>query len=227
MNPEYELIVFDWDGTLMDSAAKIVNCFTAAFADAGVPSPGHAAIRHVIGLGLQEAVNVLLPTSNTATRERAAESYRMHFLQHDQTETALFPGVLEALESLTQQGYQLAVATGKARRGLDRVLEQTATAHLFCATRCADESRSKPDPRMLRDILEFTGHSANSTLMVGDTSYDLQMAQAAGMASLGVTYGAHDREHLLPHRPLACLDSFEEVYAWLQSGQHKLAAANS
>ena len=228
MKSEYDLIVFDWDGTLMDSAAKIVNCFSAAFADAGVASPGQAAIRHVIGLGLQEAVNTLLPTSDAATRAQVSESYRAHFMQHDQTETGLFPGVQQGLEELVQQGYLLAIATGKARRGLDRVLEQTATAHRFCATRCAGVSFSQPHPRLLYDILAYTGHDAASALMVGDTSYDLQMARAAAMDSLGVTYGAHSREHLLPHAPLACLDSFIEVSLWLQRRQTmRSAAANT
>ena len=126
------------------------------------------------------------------------------------------------------QGYLLAIATGKARRGLDRVLQDTGTAHLFCITRCADEAFSKPHPRMLEDILEHSGMEAGQALMVGDTTYDMQMARHAGMDSLAVTYGVHARQLLLEHSPLACLDSFSEVYAWLQqtNGLSSAVAAN-
>jgi phosphoglycolate phosphatase len=216
VKPEHKLIIFDWDGTLMDSVAKIVRCFQAALADAGAPDPGEAAIRHVIGLGLEEAVSTLLPRADAARRAQVVARYREHFLHLDQTSMALFPGVREGLEALAEQGYLLAVATGKARRGLDRVLRDTGTAHLFCATRCADEAYSKPHPRMLEDILEQTGLTPAQALMVGDTTYDLQMARHARMASLAVTYGVHDRELLAAHAPLACLDSFSEVCAWLQ-----------
>lgn len=228
MKPRYELIIFDWDGTLMDSVAKIVRCFTAAVDDVGAPHPGEDATRHVIGLGLAEAVATLLPRLDVETRAQVVERYRQHFLHLDQTEMPLFPGVSEGLESLVAQGYLLAVATGKARRGLDGVLRDTGTAHLFCATRCADEAFSKPHPRMLEDILEQTGIETSKALMVGDTTYDMLMARHAGMDSLAVTYGVHGRELLLDHGPLACLDSFNEVYAWLKhaSDPSFAAAAN-
>lgn len=216
MKPRRELIIFDWDGTLMDSVAKIVRCFTAAVDDVGAPHPGEDATRHVIGLGLAEAVATLLPQVDADTRAQVVERYRQHFMHLDQTDMPLFPGVREGLESLAAQGYLLAIATGKARRGLDRVLSDTGTAHLFCATRCADEAFSKPHPRMLEDILEQTGMEADKALMVGDTTYDMLMARHAGMDSLAVTYGVHGRELLVEHGPLACLDSFNEVYAWLQ-----------
>lgn len=200
----------------MDSVAKIVRCFTAALADVGAPHPGEDATRHVIGLGLSEAVATLLPQTDADTRAQVVERYRQHFLHLDQTHMPLFPGVRAGLESLAAQGYLLAVATGKARRGLDRVLRDTGTAHLFCATRCADEAFSKPHPRMLEDILERTGIEADRAVMVGDTTYDIQMARHAGMDGLAVTYGVHARELLMAHAPLACLDSFNEVHAWLQ-----------
>ncbi len=213
----------------MDSVAKIVRCFAAALEDAGAPDPGEDAIRHIIGLGLDEAVSALLPQSDSATRAQVVERYRQHFLHLDQTGMELFPGVREGLEALAGQGYRLAVATGKARRGLDRVLRDTATAHLFCATRCADEAFSKPHPRMLEDILEQTGLDADRALMIGDTTYDMQMARHAGMNSIAVTYGVHGRDLLAEHGPLACLDSFTEVYAWLQrmDGVSSAAAVNS
>ena len=215
VKPEPELIIFDWDGTLMDSVDKIVRCFQAALADSRAPDPGKPAIRHIIGLGLEEAVTTLLPQADPALRARVVARYREHFLHLDQTDMALFPGVHAGLEALAAQGYLLAVATGKARRGLDRVLRDTGTTHLFCATRCADEAYSKPHPRMLEDILEQTGFTPAQALMVGDTTYDLQMARHARMGSLAVTYGVHDRELLAEHGPLACLDSFMEVCAWL------------
>jgi len=229
VKPEHELIIFDWDGTLMDSIAKIVRCFQAALADAGAADPGESAIQHIIGLGLDEAVTTLLPQADAALRTQVVARYREHFLHLDQTGMELFPGVREGLEALAEQGYLLAVATGKARRGLDRVLRDTGTAHLFCATRCADEAYSKPHPRMLEDILEQTGFTSAQALMVGDTTYDLQMARHARMASLAVTYGVHNRELLAEHAPLACLDSFTEVCAWLQRTDmdSSAAAANS
>lgn len=212
----------------MDSIAKIVRCFTAAVEDVGVPPPGEDATRHVIGLGLAEAVATLLPQVEAEARAQVVERYRQHFLHLDQTDMPLFPGVCEGLESLVAQGSLLAVATGKARRGLDRVLKDTGMAHLFSATRCADEAFSKPHPRMLEDILEQTGCCAEQALMVGDTTYDMQMARHAGMDGLAVTYGVHGRELLVEHAPLACLDSFSEVYAWLQrtNGRSSAAAAS-
>jgi phosphoglycolate phosphatase len=229
MNHRHELIIFDWDGTLMDSVAKIVRCFSAALADTDTPDPGEEAIRHIIGLGLDEAMTALLPQADAARRARVVERYREHFLHLDRTGMELFPGVRAGLEALSEQGYLLAVATGKARRGLDRVLRDTGTAHLFCATRCADEAFSKPHPKMLEDILEQTGFDAGRALMVGDTSYDMEMARHAGVAGLAVTYGVHGRELLAEHAPLACLDSFEEVCAWLQGvgRTSSAAAANS
>ncbi len=228
MKPEHELIIFDWDGTLMDSIAKIVRCFSAAFEDAGVRGPGDDAIRHVIGLGLGEAVAELLPQADAATRDEVVERYRRHFLHLDQTGMELFPGVRAGLEDLAAQGYLLAIATGKARRGLERVLRDTGTAHLFCATRCADEAFSKPHPKMIEDILEQTGFAAGQALMVGDTTYDMQMARHAGIDGLAVTYGVHGRELLAQHAPLACLDSFTEVHAWLRrvNGASSAAVAN-
>jgi len=215
MKRAFDLIVFDWDGTLMDSEAKIVRCMTAAAMDAGLPDPGAAAFRHIIGLGLHEAIETLFPGADAARRRLMVERYREHFVRLDKTETDLFPGVSEGLDALKLSGYLLAVATGKARRGLDRVLDETGTAHLFSATRCADEAFSKPHPRMLQDILGQTDVAPERALMVGDTSYDLEMARNARVPGLAVSYGAHPRARLLDYAPLACLDSFAEVRAWL------------
>jgi phosphoglycolate phosphatase len=212
---DYQLIVFDWDGTLMDSAGKIVRCFESAVGDVGLPSPGAAAIRNIIGLGLSEAVASLLPQCDPEAQSQVVARYREHFLHLDQTEMPLFPGVRDGLASLAQRGYLLAVATGKARRGLSRVLRETGLEHLFVASRCADESFSKPHPQMLLDILEETGVVPAAALMVGDTVYDMQMARNARVDGLAVSYGVHERERLLAHGPVACLNSFPEVHGWL------------
>jgi phosphoglycolate phosphatase len=214
---DYDLIVFDWDGTLMDSEIKIVRCIQAAARDIGAPVPANAEARRIIGLGLAEAVATLFPALAPAQRTALTDAYREHFLHHDQTEMPLFTGVREGLEDLAACGYRLAVATGKARRGLNRVLAETALAHLFAATRCADEAFSKPHPKMLEDILELTGTDAARAILVGDTVYDLAMARSAGVAALAVTYGVHTREELEAEAPLACLDSFSSVHAWLTS----------
>lgn len=212
----YQLIVFDWDGTLMDSAEKIVNCFQAAGGDAGLPVPSPEAIRGIIGLGLPEALAHLFPGAVATDLERAGQAYREHFLERDRTDMALFPGVMTGLNMLKSEHFQLAVATGKARRGLDRVLDETGTRGLFDATRCVDEAKSKPDPRMLLDILDATGTPADSALMVGDTTFDLRMAAGAGVDALAVGYGAHPVAPLLEEKPLACLDHFDDVVQWIR-----------
>ena len=216
MNRQFDLIVFDWDGTLMDSAAKIVRCMQAAAVDVGIPDPGSAAIRDIIGLGLSEAMQVLFPEQAPVRRAELVERYRRHFLELDTTETPLFPGVKQGLTQLTGQGYLLAIATGKARRGLDRVLDDTGMRHLFTSSRCADEAFSKPHPQMLDDLLDETGVGAGRALMVGDTVYDMEMARSAQVAGLAVSYGVHARERLLDCGALACLDSFPEVCAWVK-----------
>ncbi|MHB8346207.1 MAG: HAD-IA family hydrolase [Acidiferrobacterales bacterium] len=215
MNTRYDLIVFDWDGTLMDSELKIVRCMSAAAADLGIVDPGADAIRQIIGLGLDEAMAQLFPQAPVSLRKQLVLRYREHFLGLDQTDMPLFPGVEEGLPRLAQEGFLLAVATGKARRGLERVLDQTGTRRYFAATRCADESFSKPHPGMLEDILGQTGVPHDRALMVGDTTYDMLMARNAGIAALAVSYGAHERAQLLECAPLGCVDSFDEVCRWI------------
>lgn len=213
---KYDLIVFDWDGTLMDSEAKIVRCFEAAAADVDVEYPGAHAVRDIIGLGLAESMDILFPQADTAKRAALVERYREHFLHQDQTPMPLFPGVERGLKALVDEGYVLAVATGKARRGLERVLQETNMAHLFTTTRCADETVSKPDPRMLLDILAATGVAPQRALMVGDTVHDIQMANRAEIGALAVSYGVQARERLLAENPIACVDSFTDVCGWIQ-----------
>ncbi|OGI40092.1 MAG: hypothetical protein A2140_01490 [Candidatus Muproteobacteria bacterium RBG_16_62_13] len=215
MARSYDLIVFDWDGTLMDSADKIVRCFRNALRDSALPDPGDEPIRQIIGLGLDEALAALLPGHGDADRQRAVDRYRDYFLHLDADQSVLFPGVREGLVEMSDGGYLMAVATGKSRRGLHRVLTETGLAPMFVATRCADEARSKPHPQMLLDILDATGMDASRALVIGDTVYDMDMARHAGVDALAVTYGVHRHDQLQACHPLGCLGSFDEVRRWL------------
>ncbi len=212
----FRLLTFDWDGTLMDSAGRIVSSMEAAVRDAGLPPLGEARIREIIGLGLEEAVARLFPGLDRETLEGVMARYRHHYLVADATPEVLFPGVRETLEALKGEGYLLAVATGKSRRGLERSLRATGLEGFFHATRCAGEAPSKPHPGMLLDIMAALGVSPSRTLMVGDTEYDLQMARAAGAQALGVCYGAHPPARLWAQRPLGCLEGIAELPAWLK-----------
>lgn len=211
----YRLLVFDWDGTLMDSEARIVSCLSMTLADLALPPLGRDTLLNVIGLGLPEAVAVLLPEADAALIRRFIDRYRYHFLSDHHAAATLFPGAMEMLTSLDRQGYLLAVATGKGRRGLDRSLEDTGCRSLFDLTRCADETASKPDPRMLLEIMDVLDVSPADTLMIGDTVYDLQMARNAGTSSLAVSYGVHARERLQACDPLGCLDAVTDILPWL------------
>ncbi len=209
------LIVFDWDGTLMDSQARIVACLQAAIRETGLPPRDEEALRNIIGLGLREALMALYPDASASEWDALTHHYRRHFLELDDTPSVLFDGAEALIRRLSDQGHFLAIATGKGRQGLDRVLAETGLAPYFHATRCADESFSKPHPAMLLEILERLGMEPRQALMIGDTEYDLQMASNAGVPALGVTYGVHGRERLLACQPLDCVDSLAEVGRWL------------
>lgn len=216
MRGDIKLVVFDWDGTLMDSAARIVSCFRAAALDLALAVPSDAAVRDVIGLGMPEAIAALFPDIETAAERTALTGrYRHYYLDADATPTALFPGVTEMLDQLAQNGYLIAVATSKGRGGLDRVLLETGLRERFHASRTADESFSKPHPAMLLDILDHLGVSADETVMVGDTEYDLMMARNAQVAGIGVCGGAHERSRLLACGPVACLERATDLPQWL------------
>jgi phosphoglycolate phosphatase len=215
MSKRYDLIVFDWDGTLVDSEARILNCFRAASLDTGFAYPGDPAVRDIIGLGLREAIEALYDTLPPGGVDALVERYREHFIHLDPTPMPYFPGVENGLPRLVERGYRLAVATGKARRGLTRMLDGNPMARLFAFTRCADEARSKPHPQMLYDIMAATGVAPARALMVGDTVHDMRMAASAGTHALAVSYGVQPRERLLAESPLACVDSFEELCRWL------------
>jgi len=210
----FELLIFDWDGTLMDSAGVIVDSIQRACQDLGLEVPSERASRQIIGLGLAQALQTLLPDLPADHYPQLVEAYRRHYLGRDQ-DIPLFEGVEAGILDLRRRGYQLAVATGKSRLGLSRALEASGLGSWFSATRTADQTHSKPHPAMVLELVEELGADPRRTLVIGDTSHDLQMAASASVASLGVTYGAHEAEDLLPHAPLALLDSFREVHAWL------------
>lgn len=216
MKSDYKLLVFDWDGTLMDSEARIVSCLTMTFSDVGLAPPPREALLNVIGLGLPEAFRALAPDEGSDKIGQLIERYRYHFLSDHHAPATLFAGARETLEALDRDGYLLAVATGKGRRGLDRSLEETGCGPLFAVTRCADETASKPDPRMLLEVMDVAGVWPHETLMIGDTEYDMQMARNAGAAALAVSYGVHSRERLQALTPLGCLDDIREIIDWLK-----------
>lgn len=212
----YRLIVFDWDGTLMDSISTIVACAVRAAEDVDAADAGTAMrIRDAIGLGLDQTASQVLPGSTEALRAAWVERYRHHWLNGFRDRPLLFPGVEAALETLANEGYWLAVATGKSRNGLDRDLDGTGLGHRFLTTRTVNESPGKPDPRMLLDILDELGVGRREALMVGDTTFDLDMAKNAGVASVGVLSGSHSRERLLPSEPLVCLETATVLPGWL------------
>lgn len=213
----YSLLVFDWDGTLMDSVARIVACIRASIDDLGLEFRTHDQIKNIIGLGLYEAINTLYPEGDEQLHRDMTDRYRYHFLEVDPTPSELFAGAVETLQRLDEQGYYLAVATGKGRVGLDKVLKETGLGPMFMATRCADETFSKPNPQMLFEIMDQLGVEPEQTLMIGDTEYDLQMARNAGTDGLGVSYGVHSVERLMKHEPVACLDAIGELNSWLDS----------
>jgi phosphoglycolate phosphatase len=213
-----ELIVFDWDGTLMDSTARIVTAVQAAIATSGLPERAPGEIRSIIGLGLNEAVEVLYPDTADEARRRLARIYGETFVQTAaRTPAELFPGALRVLQRLERAGRLLAVATGKSRAGLQRDLEQTGIGEYFVSLRTVDECPSKPDPAMLEDVMNECGVDADGTLVVGDTLFDLEMAANAGVDAVGVGWGAHSPERLLQARPLDVVHDFDELDRWFDT----------
>lgn len=215
MSQSFNLLVFDWDGTLMDSEASIVTCMQGAINDLGCEPRSETEIKNIIGLGLREAIDTLYPGTDDAFLKAMVDRYRYHFLGGGGDQAELFPGAAETVRSLSEAGYLLAVATGKGRKGLDMVLEKTGLGHYFQATRCADETFSKPHPQMLEELMDVLGAEPGETLMIGDTEYDMQMANNAGAHALAVCYGVHERERLVQHNPLYCLDDISELSGWL------------
>jgi phosphoglycolate phosphatase len=211
---KFDLVVFDWDGTIVDSTRAIVDAIQLAAADAGMPIPSDSASRSIIGLELNAAIATLFENVDRDQVHYLAERYRYHYLVRDHA-VVTFEGVAAAMEDLVSQGFMLGVATGKTRRGLERAMDNTGLRPHFLATRCADECFSKPHPQMLHELMDELGVAPERTLMVGDTQYDLQMASNAGVPSLAVSFGAQPLEVLLPHAPLAHFDRFTKLHQWL------------
>jgi phosphoglycolate phosphatase len=216
MSKQFDLLVFDWDGTVIDSAGHIVDSIQAACRDLGLAVPSAERARYIIGLGLADAMARLLPELLPSDYPRLAERYRFHYLAGDHR-VALFEGVREGLGQLHARGFLLGVATGKSRRGLDRALQDSGLQPFFHLSRCADEGLPKPHPEMLIYLMDMLGVVPQRTLMIGDTSHDLEMARAAGVTGLAVTYGAHDEASLRALAPVACIASSQDLIAWLQA----------
>lgn len=215
MSKRYDLIVFDWDGTLMDSTAVIAGSIQAACRDLGLTVPDDAASRHVIGLGLAQALRYAVPDVPESMYEPLVARYRQHFLAQDQA-IPLFDGARETIAELHDAGFWLGVATGKSRMGLDRALESSGLKEYFHATRTADQSFSKPDPAMLLELMDELGVSNGRTLMIGDTTHDVLMAQNAEVDVVAAGYGAHPQQQLQELNPLALVKDFAELRAWLR-----------
>ncbi|HSI59604.1 MAG TPA: HAD-IA family hydrolase [Ideonella sp.] len=210
----FDLIAFDWDGTLFDSTALIVRCIQNACRDLSVAVPDDERAAYVIGLGLHEALQHAVPALTPEQVPALAARYRHHYFA-SQHELSLFPGTLAMLHALKQRHHWLAVATGKNRRGLDEALATTELRGLFDGSRTADETFSKPHPRMLQELMREFGAAPERTLMIGDTTHDLQLALNAGAASVGVGFGAHDHASFESLNPLFIAHSTAELQAWL------------
>ena len=212
---KYSLLVFDWDGTLIDSKVQIVNCMQATIDSLKLEARSDEQISNIIGLGLEEAIISLYPDLSQSTVKQCAQAYREYFLTKDKTPSPLFEGVTEVLTSLRETGYELAIATGKSRRGLDKGLVDTNLEAYFPITRCADETRSKPHPQMLEEILVDYNTDASKALMIGDSEYDLQLANNTKVDALAVSYGVHGLMRLLKQDPAGFIDDINQLPQWL------------
>ena len=207
----YKLIIFDWDGTLMDSIGRIVSSMQSAAAQLDLHTPSEQAVKNIIGLSLPIATEMLFPFCTDQQVEQLLKYYKAHYVNRDNTATPLFEGALSLLKQLKDKEHLLAVATGKGSDGLERVMAQTATKSFFNATRCADESESKPSPDMILQILEQLNINCQNAVMIGDTIHDMAMAKNASIDCIGVTMGAHSGEVLAEFDPIAIVDSLTEL----------------
>lgn len=214
-NRRYDLVVFDWDGTLLDSTGAIVKAIQAASRDVGVTPPDDARARYVIGMGLRDALQHAVPDLPETHYDDLVNAYRRHYLSGDH-ELTLFAGVEALLQSLQAEHRWLAVATGKSRLGLDRALGHSGLGKYFDMTRTADETRGKPDPLMLQQIMDAFAVDPDRTLMIGDTTHDLLMARNAGAHGLAVTHGAHGLDELLACTPVGVVDSIQDLSNWIK-----------
>ena len=206
---KYKLVIFDWDGTVMDSVTKIVNCIRSSAESLNLVPPSDEAIKNIIGMSLEKAIDVLFP-DNVAQHQALISGYKYQY-SVDTTPTPVFANVVSVLSALKEQGIVLAVATGKGRGGLERLLEQSQLRHFFSATRTSDDAQSKPSPDMLYQLLEELGISAQDAVMIGDTQIDMTMAKAAGMDRIGVTMGVHNAQQLNELSPIATVDNYLQL----------------
>ncbi len=215
---KYQAVIFDWDGTLVDSAQRIVESMQAAALDNQLPFRSDFEIRQIIGLGLPEAIIQLWPvlTPKDETLQAMREGYNVHFLAEIRPKLTFFDFAVELLEILGSAGLDMAVATGKSRAGLDRAFRDMKIGHVFRDSRCADETRSKPDPKMLYELSQSLGVDPSAMLMVGDTDFDINMANAAGVDAVAITHGAHDKARLIASNPLALVKDLPALHTWLQ-----------
>jgi len=211
MKDRYDVLIFDWDGTLFDSIGWIVACLRHAARESGFAVPTESAARSVIGLSLPQAMQTLYPGSSEDMAQRLAQHYRTLYNTQTAASLGLFEGVETLLRDFRQRGYRLAVATGKARAGLDRALRETGMTDFFHATRCADETASKPHPLMIHQLLEELAAPPERALLIGDSLHDLRMAQNAGIDVVAVACGANSREELIEFGPLYCLETTTEL----------------
>lgn len=209
----FDLLVFDWDGTLSDSTGAIVTCLQQACADLDLPVPEEEKARHVIGLGLEDALAFIVPGLARSDYGNLAERYRLRFMRQT---PGLYPGTQTMLESLIERGHQLAIATGKSSRGLQRSLSELGISRYFSAWRCADQCAPKPAPDMLTELRHEFAVETGNMLMIGDTTHDLQMAASAEVVAVAICHGAHRREALEAMRPFACVADTGELSNWLK-----------
>jgi phosphoglycolate phosphatase len=212
----FRFVVFDWDGTLADSTALIAASIQQACRDIGEPVPDDTTARYVIGLGLADALRHVAPALAPGRHRDLAVRYRHHYLTGD-PQIPLFAGARAMLDALNDAGHLLGVATGKTRVGLNRALEQQGLADRFVATRCADEGFPKPNPDMLLQLMDRVGAEPRETLMIGDTTHDVELARNAGVAAVAVSYGAHASAGLAQSGPLALVHSIDELHRWLRA----------
>lgn len=206
---KYKLVIFDWDGTIMDSIGKIINCVRLSAHSLNITPPNDNAIKNIIGLSLETAIAVLFP-EHSAQHPALIAGYKQHY-RLDTTPTPVFEHVSTTLAALKNQGIMLAVATGKGRAGLERLLDESQLRHFFSATRTSSDAQSKPAPDMLFQLLDELAVSADEALMVGDTQIDMAMAKAAGINSIGVTMGVHSAQQLNTLNPIATVDNYQQL----------------
>lgn len=203
--------IFDWDGTLCDSTAKIVSCMHDAACAQGLPSLTDAEVKNIIGLGLPEAIQTLYPGLEYDGVEAMRQAYADHFIAADSEPSRMFANSVDTLEQLLNSGHQIAVATGKSRAGLDRVLKSLGMNDVFHATRCSDETASKPHPLMLHELLAELNVPVEEAVMIGDTEFDMEMARRAEMPRIAVDYGAHHISRLTPYEPVLCASDIGDI----------------